>query len=276
MTQAQGLTRHVMIGDLPSARGRARLPGVVASEWTKIRTVRSTYWIVITLAILSIGVGTLVDSVVGNVYKIIQGSFDATQTSLYMLYFGQLMMVVLGALVITADYSTGMISTSLIAMPRRGTLFVAKAIALGVTALVVGEVLCFVLFFIGQVVLHSTGQSVTLADSGVPRAVTGGGLFLAGCALVGFALGALLRNAAAAIGVGAGVLFVLPILAQTQPHSWLVHDIKFLPSDAGDAIWAVSKQSMLFSPWPEFSIFVVYIAVLLGFGFLVFRLRDAA
>jgi ABC-2 type transport system permease protein len=275
MTQAQGLMRRVTMGDLPPASGRAGLRGVVVSEWTKIRTVRSTYWIVIMLAVISIGVGMLVDAVTGSVYKTIQGTLDATQTSLFTLYFGQLMMVVLGARVITADYSTKMISTSLIAMPRRGTLFAAKAIALGATALVVGEVLCFILFFIGQVVLHSTGQSVTLADPGVPRAVFGGGLFLAGCALLGFAIGALLRNTAAAIGAAAGVLFVLPILAETQPSSWLVHDIKFLPSDAGTAIWAVHKQSMLFSPWPEFSIFLIYIAVLLASGLLVFRLRDA-
>ena len=109
------------------------------------------------------------------------------------------------------------------------------------------------------------------------RAVVGGGLFLAGCGLFAFGIGAILRHTAGAISAAVGILFVLPILANVLPHSWQVHVVKFLPSNAGAAIWSVRRAAamMLYSPWTEFLIFGAYIAVLLIAGMFLFRTRDA-
>jgi ABC-2 type transport system permease protein len=272
-------TRDARLSDLPPATGRAGIVGTLRSEYTKIRSVRSTYWTLLALVVVCIGLGALIgwgtESHFNQTSPADRATFDATQTSLFPLYLGQLAMAVLGALVITTEYSTGMIRTSLTAMPRRGTVFGAKALVFGAIALVVGEVTGFVMFFLGQALLHSTGESATLSQPGVLRAVVGGGLFLAGCGLFGFAIGAILRHTAGSIFAAVGILFVLPILSNAFPHSWQEYLDKFLPSSAGAAIWSVRRAAMMYSPWTEFVIFLVWIAVLLVAGTFLFRTRDA-
>ena len=272
-------TRDARLSDLPPASGRAGITGALRSEYTKIRSVRSTYWTLLALVLVCIGLGALIgwgtESHFNQMDPVERANFDATQNSLTSLYLGQLVMAVLGALVITTEYSTGMIRTSLTAMPRRGTVFAAKALVFTVISLVVGEVTSFVMFFLGQALLHSTGHAATLSQPGVLRAVVGGGLFLAGCGLFAFAIGAILRHTAGAISAAVGILFVLPILANVLPHSWQEHVDKFLPSNAGAAIWSVRRAAMMYSPWTEFVIFVGYIAVLLIAGMFLFRTRDA-
>ena len=120
--------------------GRAGFTGALRSEFTKIRSVRSTYWTLIALVVVTIGIGTL--ACVGAVSRGADHGpgFDATQRSLGGLYLSQLVIVVLGALTITSEYSTGMIRTSLTAQPRRGTLFAAKAIVFGAVSLATGLV----------------------------------------------------------------------------------------------------------------------------------------
>ena len=272
-------TRDARLSDLPPASGRAGIAGALRSEYTKIRSVRSTYWTLLALVLVCVGLGALIgwgtESHFSQTSPADRATFDATQVSLFPLYLGQLVMAVLGALVITTEYSTGMIRTSLTAMPRRGTVFAAKAAVFTAISLVVGEVTSFVMFFLGQALLHSTGESATLSQPGVLRAVVGGGLFLAGCGLFSFAIGAILRHTAGAISAAVGILFVLPILANVLPHSWAVHVNKFLPSNAGAAIWSVRRAAQMYSPWTEFIIFLAYVAVLLIAGMFLFRTRDA-
>jgi ABC-type transport system involved in multi-copper enzyme maturation permease subunit len=270
---------HVKLSDLPPASGRAGIAGTIRSEFTKIRSVRSTFWTLTALVLVCVGIGALItwgtESHWSQTAPGDRATFDATQTSLFPLYLGQLVIAVLGALVITAEYSTGMIRTSLTAMPRRGTVFAAKTLVFGVIAVVIGEVMSFVMFILGQAILHSTGASTTLSQPGVLRAVVGGGLFLAACGLFSFGLGAILRHTAGAISAAVGILFVLPILSNVMPHSWQVHIDKFLPSTAGAAIWSVRRQGMLYSQWTEFAIFLAWTAGLLIIGLLLFRSRDA-
>ena len=160
-----------------------------------MRSVRSTYWTMIVLLVVTIGIGALVTWLTGSHWNQAsasdKASFDPTSNALVGLFFGQFVIVVLGAMTITAEYSTGMIRTSLTAMPRRGIFYVAKALVFTVTALVIGEVASFVAFFLGQALLGTAPVhiSTTLGAPHVLRAVIGGGLFIAVCGLFAYGIG---------------------------------------------------------------------------------------
>jgi ABC-2 type transport system permease protein len=159
-------TQGVRLAVLPPAAGRAGLRGAIASEFTKIRSVRSTYWTLAALLIISIGVGAAIAagtaaSFTSNPAN--KAGFDATQISLVAFFeIGQLIIAVIGALSITAEYSTGMIRTSLTAQPRRGVIYTAKAIVFTSVTLVVSLITSFIAFFVGQAVLSGTGVSASL------------------------------------------------------------------------------------------------------------------
>jgi ABC-2 type transport system permease protein len=157
---------NTQLSPLPAATGRAGLRGAIASEFTKIRSVRSTYWTLAALLIVSIGVGAAITGGADANFTHNPGNkagFDATQTSLIAFFeIGQLIIAVIAALAITSEYSTGMIRTSLTAQPRRRTVYAAKAIVLTSLTLVVSLVTSFVAFFVGQALLSSSGVSASL------------------------------------------------------------------------------------------------------------------
>lgn len=264
-------------GTLPVPRGRASFSGALRSEFTKIRSVRSTYWTLLALVVVTVGIGAL--SCLGAVSRGADHgpSFDPAFRSLVGLFLGQLIIAVLGALTITSEYATGMIRTSLTVQPRRGTLFAAKAVVFAVISLVTGLVASFASFFIGQAILSGQHLNTTLSQPHVLRAVIGGGLFLAACGLLSFGLGAVLRHTAAAITAAIGLLFVLTILTNFLPQSWQVHVDKWIPANAGSQIWTVvtDPTAHLFSAWAGFGVFVAYAAIAIGAGFILFRKRDA-
>jgi len=270
---------------LPAARGRAGFGGALRSELTKIRSVRSTYWSLLALVVITIGIGALF--AFGRVQNFTQvpaaaqaaerarDIAQAAETSLFGLIVGQLVIAVLGALTITSEYSTGMIRTSLSVMPRRGVSLAAKAVVFGAIALVVGLVTSFASYFLGQAILSTHHLNSTIGQPGVLRAVIGGGLFLAVCGLLSFGLGAVLRHTAGAITASIGLLFVLFILSGFLPNNWAVHIDKWVPFNAGGAIWENQSGTAMFSPWVGFAVFCAYAAIALGAGLVLFRKRDA-
>jgi ABC-type transport system involved in multi-copper enzyme maturation permease subunit len=267
---------------LPPPSGRAGLGGTLRSEFTKIRSVRSTWWTLLVLVVVSIGIGAAISAGVAANWSHTSASdratFDATQISVAgLFYLGQLVIVVFGALVLTAEYSTGMIRTSLTAMPRRAVLFAAKAAVFAVVALVVTLVTAFLAFFVGQAILTSTHESATLSQPDVLRAVIGGALYVTLCGLFAFAAGAIFRHTAAAITSIIGLLFVIPILAHLLPSNWYDDIARWLPSSTGDAISVTvgSGPGHLFAPWGQFAVFAIYTAILLVVGGILFRKRDA-
>ena len=185
--------------------------------------------------------------------------------------------MVFGAIVLTAEYSTGMIRTSLTAMPRRVTVYAAKAVVFAIVALVVTLVAAFIAFFLGQALLSSTHASATLSEPDVLRAVIGSALYVTLCGLFAFAAGAIFRHTAATITSIIGLLFVIPILAHLLPSSWYNDIARWLPDSAGAAISATvaPQDSHLFSPWGQFTVFAVYTAILLIVGGVLFLRRDA-
>src|ERR1035441_5210798 len=162
-------TPDTRLSSLPPATGRAGLRGAIASEFTKIRSVRSTYWTLAALLVVSIGLGAAIAGGTSASFShnpANKAGFDATQTSVIAFFeIGQLIIAVIAALAITSEYSTGMIRTSLTAQPRRGTVYAAKAIVLTSLTLIVSLVTSFIAFFVGQALLSSSGVSASLFHS---------------------------------------------------------------------------------------------------------------
>jgi hypothetical protein len=271
----------------PQASGLSARDGIVGtlrSELTKIRSVRSTYWTLILLVLA--GVGWAIADCAGEAAHWAQtapadrAGFDPAQSSVSGLdMLGQLIIVVLGAIVMTSEYSTGMMRTSLSVMPRRGVLFGAKAAVLAAVTLVVALVTSFAAFFIGQSLLRSTHAAATLSQPGVLRAVVASACYVTLAGLFAFALGAIIRSTAGAITAAFGLLFLLPELAKALPSSWYADMVRWLPG--GDVVAAVTSTRganvdlHLFSAWGEFAVFGGYTIVLLAVGALLFSGRDA-
>src|ERR1700732_3564644 len=159
-------TSDVKLSALPPAGGHAGLRGVIASEFTKIRSVRSTYWTIAALCVVGVGIAALIGfGIANNIHNQPwnKAGTDGTQSILTpFLFIGQLIIAVIGAMVITSEYSTGMIRTSLTAMPRRGTVYLGKLIVLTGVTLVVSLVTSFLSFFVAQAVLSGAGVSASL------------------------------------------------------------------------------------------------------------------
>ena len=267
---------------LPPASGRAGFGGTLASEFTKIRSVRSTYWTLLALLVVSLGIGAAATGGTASNWSHMspadQATFDPTQTSVAGLFFlGQLVIVVLGALTLTAEYSTGMIRTSLTAMPRRPVIYVSKAAVFTLIALVVTFIAAFASFFLGQALLASTHDTATLSQPNVLRAIIGSALYVTLCGLFAFAVGAIIRHTAGTITAVIGLLFVIPLVAHALPQSWYQDLERWLPDAAGRdlSVTVGPSPAHLFSPWAQFAVFAVYTAVLLVVGGVLFRKRDA-
>jgi ABC-type transport system involved in multi-copper enzyme maturation permease subunit len=208
-----------------------------------------------------------------------RSGFDATQNSILGLaLLGQLVIVVLGALMITSEYSTGMVRTSLTVMPRRGTLYAAKAAVFAAVSLVVAFVASFGTFFLGRILLSSTHVAMSLSQPGVLRSLIITALFVEACGLIAFGIGALVRNTAAALTLAFGLLILLPQLTRTLPV-FLHNDlIRWVPG--GDAINSMTATiggpiPHTFPAWGELAVIVGYAAILLAAGAVLFSRRDA-
>ena len=267
---------------LPPASGRAGFRGTLNSEFTKIRSVRSTYWTLLVLLAVSIGIGAAITGGTAANWSHMgppdRASFDPTQASVAgLFYLGQLVIVVLGAMTLTAEYSTGMIRTSLTAMPRRVVMYSSKVVVFAIVALVVTFIAAFISFYLGQALLASTHDTATLSQPNVLRAIAGSALYVTLCGLFAFAIGAILRHTAGAITTVIGILFVVPILAHLLPRTWYQDIERWLPDAAGRALSVTvgPQPDHLFSPWGEFTVFAVYTVALLVIGAVIFRNRDA-
>jgi ABC-2 type transport system permease protein len=277
MTTAAIPTTPARIRAVPAATKRPGLPGALRSELTKIISVRSTYWTLLAFVAASIGWAVL-DSA-GTVSHGIGPAFNATETSLTgQVALGELIIVVLGALVITSEYSTGMIRTSLEAMPRRGVLYSAKAVVFAAVTLTISLVTSFVDFFVGQAILSGKHYNTTLGAPGVLRSIFLSAAIVMVFGLLAYGAGAIIRHTAGAITAIFGVVFLIPLLAQALPNAWFADLQRWLPG--GGALEPIARSAPpidhnLFSAWGEFAVFSGYAAVLLALGAWLFIRRDA-
>jgi ABC-2 type transport system permease protein len=267
----------------PAARRHTGFASLLRAEWTKIRSVRSTVWTLIIFVVVCVGLTALIAWLTESHWNGPKaGPRDARVISDPVGFIlgtgvglGQLAIAVLGVLVITSEYSTGVIRASLLAVPRRIPVLAAKALVLAVLLLVVTEIVAFCSFFVGSAILHSHVQ-VSLSGVGVTRAVIGAGLYLTVLGLLALAIGTMIRHTAGAISTIIGIVFVLPILSGLLPSSWGAHINAYLPEQAGTLITHTQEQSGdLLSPWQGFGVLCIWTVLALVVAAYLLERRDA-
>lgn len=261
---------------VPPAKRRSGLPGTLRSEFTKLRSVRSTY---LTLAAFVVaGLGAAIAGSASGRSTAGQASFDATATSLQtIVYDAALILVMIGVLMITSEYGTRMIGTSLAAMPRRGVLYAAKAVVLACVTLAVALVTSFTSFFAGQAILGPAHAGASITSPGALRAVLLIAVFVTCWALVAFGLGAVIRYSAGAIAALFGLFFILPLLAGLLPRGWGNATAPWVPGNSTLYQIVATKPTgkNLFGPDAEVAVFAGYAVIALVVGALLFLRRDA-
>jgi ABC-2 type transport system permease protein len=269
----------------PSAPSRpAGFGHLLAAEWTKIRSVRSTVWTLILFVVITIGLSALLSFLITSSWTGPHAASRDAQVTLDPVGFilgaglnlGQLTICVLGVLVISTEYSTGVIRASLLAVPRRLPMLAAKGVVLAALLFVVAEVVCFCSFFLGSAILHSR-VPVSLSDNNVTRAVVGAGLALTVLGVFSMAIGGLIRHTAGAITTSIGIVFVLPILSGLLPSSWGAHVNGYLPEQAASVVAQAHAPAggNVLSAWEGFGVFCLWTAVLLVACAILLRRRDA-
>jgi ABC-type transport system involved in multi-copper enzyme maturation permease subunit len=247
---------------------------VVRSEWTKFRSLRSTLWTTVAAVALMTGIGALFSAVNASQYHGGRGGFFSVATSLTGTTFAVVAFGVLGVLLMSGEYGTGMIRSSLTAVPRRLPVLWGKLAVFAGAIFTVSLAASLISFFVGQALLSGHHLGVAISAPGALRSVIGSALYVTVAGLIGVALGALFRNTAAGLSVFAGVFFVLPLLAGLLPASVFSHVVPFLPSDAGSVLWGgVHDVSDALAPWTGFALLCGYAAVLTGAA--AWRLRRA-
>ncbi|MBB5866916.1 hypothetical protein F4553_000295 [Allocatelliglobosispora scoriae] len=238
---------------------------VIHSEWIKFWSLRSTIISLIAAAVVFIGIGLLAASITsgGDGFGPRGGGpGDPTAISLAGVTFGQLVLGTLGVLFMASEYTTGMIRSTLAAVPKRLPMLWAKAAVFTAVVSALTLIAAFVAFLGGQAIIGTDGAS--LSDPGVIRAVVGSAVHLTGAGLLGLALGALLRSTAAAISTFFGVMFLLEgIAGLLLPDSWS-DALRYLPSEAGSAISAVTTAPGELTPWAGLGVFLGYLVVVGG------------
>jgi ABC-type transport system involved in multi-copper enzyme maturation permease subunit len=248
-------------GDAP----RVTFTRVMRSEWTKLTSLRSTVWSMVVAVLLVVGLGVLFTGLISAHWDHMSASdiatFDPTTASETGMFFAQLAVGVLGVMVMTGEYSTGMIRSSFGAVPRRLPVLGAKAVVFGVFSFVLMFVSLLVTFLIGQVFFQSHHVGASLTDDGVLRSLLGVAFYLAAIGLIGMFLGTMLRATGGAIAVLVALVLIVPIVFATLPGTWS-DQAKWLPSNAGGAMASVvSRSSDTFSPQGGLVLLLAYVAV---------------
>lgn len=249
---------------------------VIRSEWIKFSTIKSTKYTLGFTALAVIAMGVLLaafsTSLVGPGAE--SAAADPTGTSLAGVSIAQLILGVLGALLITNEYSSGMIRASLTAVPARLPVLWAKVIVFGTVSFVVMLAAVLISFVGGQALYDGVGGPASLGDPGVFRSLVGSAFFPAAIAVMGMALGALMRQTAAAIGVLFGALFIAPLIFSLLSR-WIGDVVAYLPSSAGQAMGASVTIPEMLSPLMGFAVTAGWMGALLAGAAFVLKRRDA-
>jgi ABC-2 type transport system permease protein len=262
---------------------RVTFPRVVRSEWIKFRTLRSTIWTLAITLVLMVGIVTLF-AVLLATQDFQRGGPSSTDAFTIAGSMASIAVVVLGVLVITGEYSTGMIRSTLAAVPRRLPALWAKGLVLAASILVVSAVAVGISLGVMQLFVGSKGLAPDLGNAETVRILVGIPLYLTGLALLAFAIGALLRHSAGALATVLGLLLVIENLFMI-PWKPLQLISPFLPGTAGgkllmsqgqlDAMTQGSQVGAVLSPWQGYGVLLAWVAVLLTVGALLLRRRNA-
>ncbi|MER6123824.1 ABC transporter permease [Streptomyces sp. NPDC001795] len=251
---------------------------VIRSEWTKIRSVASTVWTLSVALVVTVALGMLISALTRSEFDRMSPkdrlSFDPTFISFAGMSLGQLAMIVFGVLVVSNEYSTGMIRTSLAAVPRRGTFLFGKVAVATALSLVVGMVTSFVAFFFGQAMLGP--HRAEIGDPGVLRAVIGGGLYMTLIAMFSMGVAAMLRSPMLSLGILMPFFFLISSILGNVSATKKIG--RFLPDQAGSRIMQVvprAADNPPYGPWGGLGIMVLWVVAALAGGYVLLKKRDA-
>jgi ABC-2 type transport system permease protein len=254
-----------------ATRHRLTFARVLRSEWIKVTTIRSTWWSLAVTAVLSIGISLLIAGVSTSIPA--AAGFLSVNAIVRPMQFTMLVAGILGAIVITGEYSTGMIRSTLTAEPRRGAVVAAKAVVVAVLLAITTIVIYAVAILVTMPILKTQIDWSTAEDSTVPLLL--GVVSMVAFALIGLGFGFLIRNGAGAIATTVGVLFVLPLVfglfsLAGESWQWLVDLAQYLPSNAAGSLITPGGDF-----WPAWLALLAWVVVPLAGGWLVLRARDA-
>ncbi|WP_432949059.1 ABC transporter permease [Kribbella sp. CA-253562] len=262
-----------------TAAAQVRFSDLLRSEWTKFRSLPSVRWTLLAMVVFSTGITLLVCGGDQGNYSALspedQQAWDPTALSLNSFFMAQLCVSVLGILVVTSEYATGTIRTSLSAMPRRGRLLAAKTAVFTIVALIAGQVTSFVAFLAGQAMIgrHEGSPTAALTDPGVLTAVSGTGLYLAAIGLLAVAVGTLTRATAGGLAVQVGITLLVPAFGGALP-SWVQKAFAYWPSLGGPEIRNLVPTPEYPDAWANLAGMTAGIAAVLVVAFVVFRRRE--
>jgi ABC-2 type transport system permease protein len=258
--------------------GNLTMGGVLRSEWTKFRSVRSTWWLLSMTVILVVGLGVIlvVLEINGGAPKQ-EPPYQVAQQIEFGALITQLVLGVLGILMFTSEYGSGMIRISVSVVPRRLMLLWAKLSVLCVVVLPLALVSSVVAFVLGELAWqsHRGLKPVGFGDPQVTRIVIGSALVVAATAVCGFGMGAIIRSTAGSIGALVGIFFVLPLVAQAALPRGVAGLARFLPSNAGDALWGATIGPRSMTPWSGFALLCGYAVALVAVAGWRLRRGDA-
>ena len=258
----------------PQVPVAVRARDVLACEWTKLRSVRSTFWTMLVAVVTPVAISALVAVTLENAPDQGGATADPLLPGLLSLEYAVLAVGVLGVLAFSTEYGTGLIRTTFAAVPRRRAVLAAKAAVIGAATLVAGEVVAFVSFALVQAVLGSHHLGVSLSHPGVPGAVLANGLLLFVVAMMGVGLGAIVRHTAGGIAALIG-LIVLPVILGLLPAPWGNRLARFTLFDAVRQLTALHPATDLFAPAASLLVLLAWPALTLLVAAVVITRRDA-
>jgi ABC-2 type transport system permease protein len=260
-------------------KGRLTELRVARSEWTKLRSLRSTRWSLLVGTVLTIGLPLVFATILSNRWSHLnlheRADRHPLDVALAGVNVGQLAIGVLGVLVISGEYSTGMIRSTFIAVPRRLPVLWAKAAVYALVAFALMLPAVMIAFFGSQAILRNHHiLEISFSHPGVARSVIGGAVYLMLIGVFALGLGAIVRNTAGGIATFAAIMFVIPPLLNILPSSWNNAINPYLPSTAGQAIFSLTHGSDMLAPGPGLALFCGYTALSLAIAAVLLVRRD--
>ena len=255
--------------------GRLTQARVAVSEWTKLHSLRSTRWSLLVAVVLTVGLPLLFATILSSRGNDLHHPHSALEVASAGVNVSQLAIAVLGVLLVTGEYSTGMIRASFTAVPKRLPVLWAKTGVFAVVAFLLMLPSVLIAFFASQAILsrHHLLQ-ISFSHAGVARAVVGGAVYLMLVGMLALAVGAIVRNTAGGIAAFAAVFFVIPPLLNVLPSSWNDAISPWLPSEAGRSIFSLTHGAHSLAPWPGFALFVGYTVLALAVAAVLLVRRD--
>jgi ABC-2 type transport system permease protein len=267
MTTTLGITAPVTA----SIAGPVTAPRLIRSEWTKFRSLRSSWWTIATSTALTVGIGVAISAAAAAEPTSSAAPVDVATRGEIGSIFAQLALGTLAVLLVAGEYGTGMIRSSMAAVPKRLPVVWAKLAIYIAVVFPATLATSLATFLLGQVVWQSQGRpSTSLAADGVARILIGAPMYLTVAGVCAIAIATLLRSTAGAITAMVGLFFVLPTVWGAMPAS-IAEAGRFLPSNAGAALPRLATTAHPLPPWIGFAVLCGYAIALLGLA--AWRLR---